>query len=296
MSGDAFNVALALEMHLGEGPLWHASRGLQYWVDINGFALHHLDPVTGEHAYVVFDEEITCVAPGPDGRLIAACRSGLWQLDEADRKAGCLVEAPYETTDHRFNDGGCDPAGRFWIGAMNERVDNRDASLYRYDGDTLVTAIPDMTITNGLAFSPDGAWLYHTDTPTRVIRRHAFDRKTGEIDAGQTWIDLNQLDIEGSPDGAAVDTNGDYWTALFGGAAVARFDADGELVARYPLNALQPTMPCFGGPDRRTLYVTTAREAMTAEDVARWPDSGALLSMPVETPGLAITPFCGTKG
>lgn len=293
MSDNVFDTVVPLDMTLGEGPVWHADEAALYWVDIIGPALHRLDPASGAHDRFDFDEAITCVAPCLDGRLLAACRSGLWQLDRGHQKHEHLVAAPYETGHHRFNDGGCDPGGRLWIGAMNERVDHADAGLYRYDGQRLTLAHPDMKITNGLAFSPDGEWLYHTDTPTRVIRRHAYDVTTGEIDAGQPWIDLADHDLDGAPDGAAVDINGDYWTALFGGAAVARFDADGQFVARYPMTALNPTMPCFAGPDRRTLYVTTAREGMTEQQIARWPASGALLAMSVDTPGRAIAPFAG---
>ena len=292
MNDDAkFEIAVPLAMELGEGPVWHADQAALYWVDIKGFAVHRLVPATAAHTVVNFDEAITCVVPAADGGFIAACRSGLWQLNGQLTKTAHISAAPYETRRHRFNDGGCDPAGRFWIGAMNENVDKADADLYCYDGQALVSRIPAMTISNGLAFSPDGAWLYHTDTPTRVIRRHAFDAATGEIGPGEPWIDLNTTDLEGYPDGAAVDADGHYWSALFGGAAVARFDERGRLVARYSMAALNPTMPCFGGPDLKTLYVTTAREDMTAGDLARWPDSGALLAMAVDTPGLVKSLF-----
>lgn len=282
---------LAQKTGLGEGPLWHPQHNALYWVDILGSALHRLDFDTDEHSSVDQGEAITCVVRHAEGGFVAALRSGLWRLDEAGTKQERLAEAPEDTRDHRFNDGGCDPAGRFWIGTMNETQSRADASLYCYDGSALAPCLADMTITNGLAFSTDGRWLYHTDTPTRVIRRHAFDPATGDIGAGEVWIDLNAMDIAGNPDGAAVDSADHYWTALFGGAAVARFDPDGRLVARYPMTALQPTMPAFGGPDGRTLFVTTARENMDAAALARWPDSGALFSMPVDTPGRPVAAF-----
>ena len=293
MNDRCFHVAVDLAMELGEGPAWDAARGRLYWVDIKGFALHWLDVADNHHGRADFDEAISCVAVDDNGRLIAACRSGLWQLGADSHKQRQIVAAPYDTGHHRFNDGGCDHAGRFWIGAMNERVDAADAALYRLDGDALTPVLGHMTITNGFAISPDGAWLYHTDTPTRVIRRHALDGATGDIGPGEPWIDLADHDLKGNPDGAAVDQQGHYWTALFGGAAVARFDADGRLVARYPLAALNPTMPCFGGPDRCTLYVTTAREGMSEHDLAAWPDSGSVLAMTVDTPGQPIAAFRG---
>lgn len=282
---------LTLAMGLGESPVWHPEHNALYWVDILGGALHRLDLATDEHTMAEYPEAITCVARHADGGFVAAMRSGLWHLDADGARQTCLADAPENKRDHRFNDGGCDPAGRFWIGTMNETRTDADASLYCYDGSTLRARIAGMTITNGLAFSTDGRWMYHTDTPTRVIRRHAFDPATGELGPGETWIDLNTLDIEGSPDGAAVDIEDHYWTALFGGAAVARFDPDGRLVAHYPLAALQPTMPAFGGADGRTLFVTTARENMDAAMLAQWPQSGSVFSMTVDVPGRPTPAF-----
>ncbi|WP_423821110.1 SMP-30/gluconolactonase/LRE family protein [Salinisphaera sp. SPP-AMP-43] len=282
---------LRLSMTLGEGLHWDPENQALYWVDIIGGQLHRLAPDSGHHTTVDQGEAITCVVRRTDGGLLAAMRSGIWLLDDTGHKQQQLVEAPEDTHDHRFNDGGTDPAGRFWIGTMNEAQSAADASLYCYDGQTLSPRLSDMTITNGLAFSPDGRWMYHTDTPTRIIRRHPFDADTGKLGAGETWVDLNRLDIEGYPDGAAVDAEGYYWTALFGGAAVARFDPAGTLVSHHPMSALQPTMPAFGGTDGRTLFVTTAREGMDEDTIAQWPDSGSLFSMQVDTPGRPAPAF-----
>lgn len=276
---------LQLQMMLGEGLHWHPEHQALYWVDILGHALHRLDFATGIHTTIDQGEAITCITHRTGGGFIAALRSGLWHLDDNGHKQDHLVEFPEDSTNHRFNDGGCDPSGRFWIGSMNEHGTRADASLYCYDGNTLTPHIGGMTITNGLAFSPDGRWLYHTDTPTRVIRRHAFSPESGEPGPGEIWVDLNTLNVEGNPDGAAVDDEGCYWIAMFGGAAVLKFSPTGELLARYPLPALQPTMPMFAGPDRRTLFVTTARENMDDTALAKWPGSGSLFSMRVNVPG-----------
>ena len=286
-----FECRLPLHMELGEGPLWDAAHGFLYWVDINNHQLHRLDVAHDIHSVALQDEAITCVAIHRDGGLIGATRSGLWRLDAAGHKQAKLIDNPEDTTDHRFNDGGTDPAGRFWIGTMDENIQNADGNLYVYDGQRLNRQKSKMTISNGVAFSPDGHWLYHTDTPTRVIERHRFDPRTGDIGPAERWVDLNGLDIDGNPDGAAVDENGHYWCALFGGAAVVRFDPDGRQVGHYPLPALNPTMPAFGGPDRRTLFVTTAREHMDDDALDRWPQSGSLFSMTVETPGAALSVF-----
>lgn len=286
-----FECRLPLHMELGEGPLWDERSAALYWVDIINRQLHRLDIERDVHSVALHDEAITCVGCHGDGGLIAATRSGVWRLNAAGHKQAQLADNPDNSADHRFNDGGIDPAGRFWIGTMDENVRTADGNLYVYDGHNLTRRKTGVTISNGLAFSPAGDWLYHTDTPTRIIDRHCFDQASGEIGPAEPWVDLNALDVAGAPDGAAVDQDGHYWCALFGGAAVARFAPDGELVGHYPLPALNPTMPAFGGPGLRTLFVTTARENMDAAAIAASPQSGSLFSMPVDTPGLAIAHF-----
>jgi len=286
-----FMCRVGLKMELGEGPLWDAAAGALYWVDIINRQVHRLDTTRDVHSVALHDEEITCLARHADGGLIAAARSGLWRLSAAGHKQEKLVDIPEDTTHHRCNDGGVDPAGRFWIGTMDERVTTPDSNLYAYDGVDLTPRKSGITISNGLAFSPDGQWLYHTDTPTRVIDRHVFDANTGTIGPAEPWVDLNTLDIDGHPDGAAVDTAGHYWCALFGGSAIARFSPQGELVHTYPIPALNPTMPAFGGTDRRTLFVTTARENMSHDQLAAAPQSGSMFAMSVDTPGQPVSLF-----
>lgn len=286
-----FECRLPLQMELGEGPLWDERSGALYWVDILNRQVHRLDLERDVHSVALHDEAITCIGCHAQGGLIAATRSGVWRLNAAGHKQSQLAHNPEDVANHRFNDGGIGPAGRFWVGTMDENVRNADGSLYVFDGADLTPRKAGVMISNGVAFSPAGDWLYHTDTPTRVIDRHRFDQATGEIGLAEPWVDLNELDLAGNPDGAAVDQDGHYWCALFGGGAIARFAPDGSLIGHYPLPVLQPTMPAFGGFDRRTLFVTTAREHMDTAAISEWPQSGSLFSMPVDTPGLEIAHF-----
>lgn len=281
-----FDCVWPLTMTLGESPVWDDQQQLLFCVDIVAARIHRLDPAQHRHSSMQLDEAIGCIAHHRDGGFIAGLRSGIWQLSTTAEKLTCLADNPDNSADHRFNDGRCGPDGRLWLGTMDEAEQTPDAHLYAFDGQQLKRHKSGITISNGLAFSPDGQWLYHCDTPSRIIHRHAFDAAHGTLGPAQTWVDLNAHAIEGNPDGAAVDSAGHYWCALFGGGAVARFDPQGRLVGHYRLAAPNPTMPAFGGTDLRTLYVTTARLHLSPDELRRWPESGSIFALHVDTPGL----------
>ncbi|EWH01848.1 hypothetical protein Q427_11860 [Halomonas sp. BC04] len=151
--------------------------------------------------------------------------------------------------------------------------------------------LADIGISNGLAFSPDRRWLYHTDSLSRQILRYAFDVGSGTLGKGESWVDLERLGLPGVPDGAAVDSEGCYWSALYGGGRIVRFSSGGELLAEHPVPCPHPTMVAFGGPDLRTLFITTATQHLDAAGKARWPMAGSLLEMKVGVAGLAEPAF-----
>ncbi|NNC22748.1 SMP-30/gluconolactonase/LRE family protein [Salinisphaera sp. USBA-960] len=281
----------SLDMALGESPLWDAQRRGLWWVDIDGCALHFAHPDDGRHWRADYDEAIGCVGLRADGGLIAGTRSGLRPIDETGVMQPVVCANPENTANHRFNDGRIGPDGRFWLGTLADDKTTPDAGLYSWDGHGLTAHKNDLVISNGLAFSPDARICYHSDTPRRLVYRHSFDAETGKIGPGEVWIDFNQLDLAGNPDGAAVDANGHYWCALFGGFAVARFDPAGQLHERYPLAAPNPTMCSFGGADRQTLFVTTAREGMTHDAIAQWPNAGGLFAARTNVAGIPEPTF-----
>ncbi|SHK09863.1 Sugar lactone lactonase YvrE [Halomonas caseinilytica] len=285
---NAVELAVELDMSLGESPVWSAKDHVLYWVDINRGHVYAWSPDSRQAPQRHdFEHTVGCVALSEEGLLVATA-PGLTHLSlPSGERCDPGVSNPEWRLEggNRFNDGRCDPAGRFWVGTLNP--DGRDASLYRLDDERLVAIKRGLGIANGLAFSPDGRWLYHTDSPSRQVMRHAFDVGTGEIGEGEVWIDLDMHDLPGVPDGAAVDCDGHYWSALYGGARVARFDPEGRLVAQYPVPCPNPTMVAFGGEDLRTLYITTATQDMDAEARRRYPLAGSLLALEVETPGLA---------
>jgi sugar lactone lactonase YvrE len=281
------SVALDVRAQLGECPIWSVEEQALFFVDIKGRTLHRFEPETGRHATCPVPEDIGCIGFRKGGGFIAGLRSGLWLLDDQGRCKQKLADNPEDQGTSRFNDGRVDPTGRFLAGTIDEPKAGARAHLYRYDRRGLVALASGLLTSNGVAFSPDGRTLYHSDTPTFTVWRYSYDPATGEATDPQVFTRLTPTDTDrGRPDGAAVDAEGCYWTALFEGGRIRRYAPDGSLLAEYPVPARCPTMVAFGGPDRKTLFVTSARYERSKEELAATPYSGSLFSMPVDVPGL----------
>ena len=282
----------SLRTELGECPLWDAAEATLCFVDITGRAIHRYRPSDGGHVRLPVAEDIGCIGLWPGGGYIAGMRTGIFRLDADGRTLQRLAENPEDPATSRFNDGRTDPCGRFLLGTIDEPKAGGKAHLYRYDRRGLAPLVGGLLTSNGLAFSPDGQTLYHADTPRLAVRRYAYDLAAGEIGAPEPFLSLTPtVGDRGRPDGAAVDVEGCYWTALYEGGRIRRHAADGRLLAEIALPARCPTMVAFGGPDLRTLFVTTAREGRSPDELARLPLSGALFAIEVETPGLPTIPF-----
>lgn len=280
-------IALDIRAELGECPLWNADEQALYFVDIKGKALHRLKPDAEEHAIIPMPEEIGCIGFRKGGGFISGFRSGLWLMDAQGNREAKLVDNPEDQRTSRFNDGRIDPAGRFLAGTIDEPKEGGKAHLYRYDRRGLATLAGGLLTSNGVAFSPDGRTLYHSDTPTFTVWRYAYDPATGEATDKALFVRLQPTETDrGRPDGAAIDAEGCYWTALFEGGRIQRYAPDGRLLAEFPVPARCPTMVCFGGPDLKTLYITSARTGRSPEELDLLPHSGSLFSMRVDVPGL----------
>jgi len=292
VSASPLRCVLDSRASLGECPVWSGRERVLYWVDINAPSLNRFDPATTRNTAMPMPESIGCFALRRDGGFVVALRSGFWLADADGILTRKVADAPYDPAHHRFNDGRCDPRGRFLVGYMNEARDAASAALVRLDPDfTQTRLLAGMTISNGLAFSPDGRTMYHTDTPTQVVRAYAYDAASGTPSSPRV---LARFTAAGDrPDGAAVDRDGCYWIALYGGGRVLRIAADGRVLAGFPVPAICPTMCAFGGPDLKTLYVTSARQRRVADELARLPQSGGLFAMPVDVPGLPEPAFAG---
>jgi sugar lactone lactonase YvrE len=283
---------------LGESPFWHPQQQRLYWCDIPGRALHAFHPATQQHERWALDSEPGCCAPLLDGGVLLAMRSGLWRFNTLNGQCSLLAEPPYDPAQQRFNDGKADPQGRMWAGTLCDDRSAPKAALYRWSGGRtplLQRMAGEITVSNGLAFSPDGRTLYWTDTSSHRIFALDFDGGEGSISRQRVFAQfpLRQPGADlasygGRPDGSAVDTEGAYWVAMYEGQRLLRLAPDGSLLQELPLPVRCPTMPCFGGPDLRTLYITSARHNRPAEELAAQPLAGAVLSLRVDVPGLPV--------
>jgi sugar lactone lactonase YvrE len=288
----ALPVAPAL---LGESPFWHPDEAALYWCDIPGKALHRFEPASGAHRRWAFDTEPGCCAPLPGGALLLAMRDGLFRFDPASGRRQCLAGAPYDMAQERFNDGKADPQGRLWVGTLYEPRQPANAALYRWAEGRLDRIAGDITVSNGLAFSPDGRTMYWSDTAAHRIDAFDFDGSDGSLSRRRVFAEFAPREpgqdlagYGGRPDGAAVDAEGAYWVAMYEGQRLLRLAPDGTLLGEVPLPVRCPTMPCFGGPDLRTLFVTTARNRRPADELAAQPLAGCVLSLRVDVPGLPV--------
>jgi sugar lactone lactonase YvrE len=278
---------------LGESPLWHPAEQVLYWCDIPGHALNRFDPKTGAHRQWPFRTDVSCCVPLMEGGLLLALRSGLVRFDPATGQSTPLADAPYDTEVERFNDGKADPQGRLWVGTIYEPREPPAAALYRYAERKLERMADGITVSNGLAWSPDARTMYWADTKAHCIHAFDFERAGGAIDDRRVFARFapkapgqDLAAYGGRPDGAAVDAEGCYWAAMFEGARLVRLSPDGAIEREVKLPVRCPTMPCFGGADLKTLYVTTARENRPAEELAREPLAGCVLQMRVDVAGL----------
>jgi sugar lactone lactonase YvrE len=287
-----FECALDIKASLGECPVWSVEEQALYWIDINAPSLNRFDPATGSNTAWPMPQSIGCFALRRRGGFIVALRDGLWLASQSGKLERRVAGAPYDPAHHRFNDGRADAGGRLWAGSMNENRDASTGALYRFDPDgVLVQVITDMTISNGLAFSPDGRTMYHADTPARSVDAYDFDVDTGTLANRRAFAHFSgETD---RPDGAAVDSDGCYWSAFYRGGKVVRLSPQGERVAEYAVPAMCPTMCAFGGSDLKTLYITSARQMRDADELARLPMSGGIFAMRVDTPGMPEPKFAG---
>jgi sugar lactone lactonase YvrE len=280
---------------LGESPFWQPDEAALYWVDIPGRMLNRWHPETASHRSWALPAEAGCCAPLPGGDLLLAMRDGLYRFDPVTGQRRLLAAPPYDPKVERYNDGKADPQGRLWVGTIYEPRDAANAALYRWAAGKLTKMAGGVTVSNGLAFSPDGRTLLWSDTAAHRIDALDLDPVEGSLSRQRVFAqfplktagqDLSAYG--GRPDGAAMDAEGCCWVAMFEGQRLVRLSPGGELLQSMALPVRCPTMPCFGGTDLRTLYVTTARLNRPAAELTAQPWAGCVLGARVDVPGLPV--------
>lgn len=288
----------------GESPTWCPERRRLFWVDMREPSLHEFDPATGRDESWVMPAWIGGYGLEAGGAVVAL-RTGLHRFDFETGALDHLAPPPCDSRRFLLNDGKCDPAGRFLVGPMYHPLAPGDrqpgaapaAPLWRYDGGGRWTGVTEPVGTsNGLAWSPDGRTMYHADTQQRTIWTYDYDLATGAIAGKRVFARVEEGGQEGGPDGAAVDRDGFYWCAVFGGGCLLRFDPGGRLERRVAMPVQFPTMPAFGGERLDTVYVTSATWPLSEEDRRRRPEEGGLFAFAAPVPGLPAARFHGFSG
>ena len=275
---------------LGEGLLWNEQRQSIWWTDIECSTLFEYDPVSDTLQTWDTPHRVACFGfvEGED-TLIVAFDRGIALFEPSSGVTGWLVGPDVPGAGLRFNDGKVDPTGRFWVGTMVEDPSKASGSggLYRLDvGAGLVECLADVTISNGLCWSPDQSVLYHADSPTNSIRAYAFDARRGTLSGGRVFART----AKGvHPDGSTVDANGGVWNAQWGGGKVVRYSDNGDADLTISLPVSQPTCVTFGGADLDLLFVTSARQGLSEAALAGEPLAGSVFVFRPGVSGLSAT-------
>ena len=277
---------------LGEGPTWDAANDRLIWTDIEGRALHTIRVDGSDFATWPMADRVGSFGLCESGRLIVAFAHSIAYFDPATGGIEEIGRVDDELATNRFNDGKVGPDGAFWVGTMDERPNRQKVgSLYRVTGDGRIERRlhQEVFVSNGLAWTGDGRRMYYSDSRAAWIDRFDFDPATGEM-TNRTRIATLE-DATGRPDGATCDSLGRYWSAGVSAGFLNCFEPDGTLVEHIKVPVAAPTMPCFGGPDLKTLFVTSLIEGVSDERMNAHPLSGRLIKLDVGVAGIPANLF-----
>lgn len=276
---------------LGESVIWHPAEEVLYWVDVRAPALYRLER-SGQVTTLPLPGLAGGVVPRRAGGIAIALQDGFYTLDTRTGAATLLIDPEPDKPENRINDGRCDRAGRFWAGTMHVTIREPRGSLYRLDPDhTVRRMLGDITVPNSICFAPDERTMYLADTYRDVIHAYDFSAADGAISNPRVFADTTA--DAGHPDGSCVDVDGCVWNAQVRGGKVVRYTPDGRVDRVIPLPVTQPTCCCFGGPGLATLYVTSARQRLAPEALAREPLAGGLFAVNPGVQGLPEADYAG---
>jgi sugar lactone lactonase YvrE len=267
------DIALRGEPILGEGPTWDVGTGSLVWIDILGSAVHRFHPGPGTDEVIPVPQHVGAAKPRTNGGLVLNLRDGIGLLDADGTDPRWLVYWAREGM--RGNDAAVDPVGRLWAGTMRYDMAPGGGFLARVEpGGRARVVLPNVTVSNGIGWSPDERRMYYVDSPTHRIDVFDYDVATGDVTDRRPLVEIT--DTDGVPDGLCVDADGCVWVAVHGASQVRRYTPEGVLDRTIDVPAKQVTACCFGGDDLADLYVTTSREGFTEADAAAQPLAGCL--------------------
>jgi sugar lactone lactonase YvrE len=277
---------------LGEGPIWDARTQTLYWIDILQKRIYVEGTILAQ-----LDDFIGCIAPRNGGGLILALsgdegRFGFASLEVDSGKLTPLASPRNEPSNNRFNDGKCDPRGRFLAGTMDLGESDPTGSLYSFDRKTITKLLSNVTISNGMTWSPDHKTFYYIDTPTRNVMAFDYDVETGAI--ADPRLAVHVPEPLGWPDGMTSDTHGNLWIAMWGGAQVTKWNPhSGELLEQIAVPARNVSSCIFGGRDRNELYLTSARKGLDEATLVEYPLTGGVFRLETNVEGMPAFEFDG---
>jgi sugar lactone lactonase YvrE len=287
---DDFEVLADVRNGVGEGPTWDDRRQCLWWTDIPARTLHRLDWPGGALTSLPMPRRLCSLGLCESGRLILAFEDGVFLHEPGTQHFDWIATIEAEKVMNRLNDGKVGPDGAFWVGSMDERTPRGPTgALYRVTMAGAVRQFGEVTVSNGLAWSGDGSVMIHADSRAPAIDAWDFDAPSGTISNRRRIAEPSEA--VGRPDGGAFDVAGLYWSAGVSAGCLNGFDRDGTLQRAVALPLPHPTMPCFGGPDLRTVFVTSLRSYGATTDLGRWPQSGGLMVGHLGVAGVGVHRF-----
>lgn len=275
---------------LGECALWDERAQRVWWVDSRGPTLKNFEPARGKLVEHALPEVIGSFAFRVGGGVLAALKSGLFFFDVISGALEPVARPEKQLSENRFNDGRCDRAGRFWAGTMSDAKREPLGSLYRLDTDRSCTRVREgVVVPNSIAWSPDSRTMYFADTHRNTIWAYDYDLASGAITNERVFVDA----APGRPDGSCVDAEGCLWNAEYGAWRLVRYTPDGKVDCVIELPVQNPTCCCFGGADFDTLFVTSATQRLTPEDLAKQPLAGSVFAVRPGVKGLPEARYAG---
>jgi len=272
---------------LGEGPIWDARTQTLYWLDILNKRIYADGTLLAQ-----LDDYIGCIAPRKNGGLILTNRFSFASLEVDPAKLTSLASTENEPSNNRFNDGKCDPRGRFLAGTMDMGESDPTGSLYSFDGKSVTKLLGNITISNGMTWSSDHKTFYYIDTPTREVRAFDYDLETGAI--ANPRVAVYVPESLGWPDGMTSDMQGNLWIAMWGGAQVTKWDPiTGRLLEQIPVPAKNVSSCIFGGKHLNELYITSARKGLDEATLTEYPATGGVFRLETNVEGMPTFEFTG---